>query len=44
MWVIYSEETGEEIDRVDGYHAANEWFKHYNDNEFGNRFAKRWEE
>lgn len=44
MWVIYNEETGYEIDRIESNRLANLMLVGLNDNEFGNRYAKRWED
>lgn len=44
MWVIYNEDTGYEIDRIEDWEEAKALVKSLNANEFGNRYAKRWED
>jgi hypothetical protein len=44
MWIIYSLETGGEVETTEHYDVALNLVKVLNDNEYGFEYAKRWEE
>lgn len=44
MWVIFSKDTGQEVDRIEDYDEALSYVRDLNDNEFGFEYGKRWED